>query len=367
MPTHALLALALHAATSPLASAQADDPPVVRGVEATLLPEVTSRLRSQDLTTVAWGAHLAAKHRVAAVVPALRARLAELAEVPREQRTFAELALLDALVQNEAAPTAAELAPFRGGSTRVPALVLLLRDAIGNREAVLETYRKVDNGKVWIEWLATGATLAKIKDADFTAAVLGRLATTVHVVVRDLGDENHVHFGRGGWGGRFGDGDFDVDEHQPPTVLYEWTRLGEPGDTLWIGGEQPVFLRRVVHTGRRVGIGRSDSSSRGDHQRQRRAWLHDMIGRQWDAPKFPAERTQYVAWRGPESLTAKVADLRAEIDAEYRHLLARCVTAELLTEAATAGLQPTVTLELHDRRASKDEPLPDLPAANGAR
>src|SRR5688572_2958374 len=92
-----------------------DPPPIGRGVEVQLLPEVTSRLASQNPATVAWGAHLAARHRVGAAVPEVKRALARFAPddaATEATRELVALALLDALVQNGAPATAEELAPF---------------------------------------------------------------------------------------------------------------------------------------------------------------------------------------------------------------------------------------------------------------
>jgi hypothetical protein len=334
--------------------------PIALGVEATLLPEVTSRLRSRDLATVAWGGHLAASHRVVDAIPELRAALASLVEVPAEEGQFTALAVLDALVQTGASLAADELQAFVGGVTVTPALVLLVRDARGNRAALLKTYRTFDAERDWLAWLAMGHALASIADAEFAADLLAHQRAVLRVRVEE---ENHRGGGepRGG-GGRIrrGCGSLVVGADYPPTVIDELVADGRSGDVLLANGANPVFLRRSVHTEREVGIGFSESTTHGARERQRLAWLTQCLAADAERLPFAVERTCSVVWHGADELMTALREHRAQARADYRRLADMCVAARLVTAVTAAALEPVIEFQLIDLRKDKREPLPEV-------
>src|SRR6185436_21152120 len=71
----------------------------VAAMRTNLEQEATELLRSDDLATVAWGAHAVVKFHLAGCVAELNSRLVALARLDREERAFAALAILDALNQ----------------------------------------------------------------------------------------------------------------------------------------------------------------------------------------------------------------------------------------------------------------------------
>lgn len=349
-------------------AAQTDEPPpIARGVEAVLLPEITSRLRSDDLATVAWGAHLAAKYRVTEAAPILRTALAELADRPQAAGRFAELALLDALLQTDAVLTTEELAPFRTGLGGTAWLALLARDPIGNREALAHHFRQLDRAGAWIEWVATGNVLVTTRDADFVLALLERQHVMQRVVVRDAATTETPAARTGGRRGRGRNvASIEVPPSQPPTVLYELTLDGRPGDVLFARGEHTVFLRRHVHEQRTIRRRDHESHTLGDPERQRLAWLARMLEQTVAELPFAVECSLTVSWHGAEKLQADLQEARADVLADFRRLVAVCVEAKLVARAATTDLAPTIEIRWDDRRGDQSEPLPAVgTTANG--
>ena len=359
MSSYVLSVIVLAAALMPL-RAQEDAPPVVRGVEATLLPEIESRLRSADTGTVAWGAHLAARYHVAAAVPELRAKLATFAVTPDQELKFAVLALLEALVQTNAVVPLAELRPFLRGLSRTPALVLLARDLDTNRDYFITEFRRLAGDGAWTEWLACGNLLASVKDAAFALDVLRSVDVTLHVLVRDPDDETFG--GSGGSGGssfRSADGKLDVPEHHPPTVLYSLSRRGRPGDVLFAAGTKPVYLRRVVRSERQFGIGESDGLRNGEQRETHIEWLAELLDKPVILLPLDFEQRTVIDWRGPDAFTVSMRETHARIAADHAKLVDLCVETRLLMREAVTGLRPAVDVKLRDVRKDKTVPLPE--------
>lgn len=364
MPSAAPARLAALLAAAGLAAQSNEPPPVVRGFEAVLVPEVTSRLASPNLTTVAWGAHLAAKHRVTAAVPALRERLATLRDSSSSDRMFAALALLDALVQTDAAPDADELQPFLTDVTRVPAFALLLRDRERNRDALRAHFRSLDDDRAWLEWRAAGSALAETKDTVLVHDLLAKLTTQIDLTVRDQPSDGHGTGRRTGGGrGRSGDGTLDVPDGHPPTVLYRLSTTGVAGAMLLVPGKEPIFLLRHVHTGTPVGYGSSESHLFGAHQRQRRAWLVQMLGDEARVLPFGPERGGTVLWHGDGAIDSVVEPHREAARDAFRATVRLCVEHDLVAEADVRELVPTIRVRLFDERGDRSVPLPELPDA----
>lgn len=365
MPRRRLLLLPVCTFVSALAVAQQDGrPPVVHGVEATLVLEITSRLRSDDPVTVAWGAHLAAKHRVAAAVPVLREQLAALTGERRPPHSFRAFAILDALVQTDAVLSANEITPFLDGPGRAAAFALLVRDPVGHREALRAHFRSLDDERGWLEWRATGEVLAGLRDAVLAVDLLERLEMEFEVVVRSPGDDSRRAVGaRSGGRGFSGSERFEVPEGLPPTVLYTLSEFGDPGDVLLIAADKPIYLHRTVYEERRFRAARGDGSHLfGAHQKQRRAWLERMLGGDITGLPFGVKRLREVEWRDAESFAADVARLREEARTDYRRVVDLCVDRGLVTRDAVDELTPRIEWKRTDARLDRSEELPDLDA-----
>lgn len=339
-------------------SVVAQDPlPIGRGVEVQLLPEVTSRLASQNPATVAWGAHLAAKHRVGAAVPEIKRALARFAPddaATEATRELVALALLDALVQNGAPATAEELAPFWSGPTRAPAYVLLGRDGKANAALYLADYERLDENGARGPWLAAGALLAGWRDPGLVTRILDRLEYQLSVQVTEPGS------GRRAGGGMIGGGftvaaPLQVPDDFPPTALYELVATPVPGDQLFLAGVDAVHVRRVVATGRAVSTGHREPIAAHTRQATRVRWLAEAMqcGVHELGSFVPAVELE---WRDAATLRADVARTKAELDAKFAALQHRCREQSL--DRAAAPRPVRIRTRVVDLRERDRSPLP---------
>jgi hypothetical protein len=359
----ALAASALICSITACARAQ---PPVEREVVADALQDITTRLASPDLATVAWGAYFAATRHVAEAVPALRQRLAELAQLPAEERTCAQLAILDALVQNDASMTAAELEPFGVGFAYEPVFALLCRNPDPNRGWLLQHCRDLPVDGPWLDWVATGNVLASLRDPDFATDLLRATAVTRTITVRDPGDEDwelrvermSVCCGSACAAGR----SLEVPVGYPPMVHYSLEVSPTADSTLLTKGPYAVYLRRVEHSARRFGTGRSraiDDDEPIRRARMRHTWLSRMLDREADQPRPIIARTFEVDWHGSAALRALIEQEQHTVRADFRALAELCVAARLTSWTALADAAPDISIRLHDVRQDTSQPLPD--------
>lgn len=356
-----LAAMLTTAATAPTQHNKNPSEAIGRGVETQLLPEVTSRLRSKNLATVAWGAHIAARHRLAPAVPALLSTMSRLQKEPGLNPTevrFAALALLDALVQTKAVVSFEDFGAYAKGHTLPALFVLLARDVRKNRKFLVAHYQKNDQQGRRSYWLACGNLLAASKDDELGGLILPTLTYKLYVTVRDPDDLVGAGIGRGG-GGRFGEGKLNVPEGFPPTVLYQLTTRGRTGDTLIAPGVIPVFARRSEHKRRRFGIGSNEPIRRPERQKVRLQWLAELLDTYLSSLGNFAPRLT-VDWQDPAHYVESVAKQKALIEKSFAKLVERCVKSRVLDEDLAEGLQAEIEFQVFDLREKSKEPLPKL-------
>lgn len=340
----------------------AQEPATEREVVADALADITTRLSSGDLATVAWAAHDAAQQQLAEAVPALRRRLAELAWVPARRGHFAQLAVLDALVQNDASMTARELEPFRWGLCEVPALALTCRNATANREWLLERYRWLDDEDFGYQWLAIGNVLAEQRDPMFATGLLQRSTATVSITVCDP-DAAESWWDSDTWTSVIGCGgcgqyQYVVPPGHPPTVVYE---LGPRQDhPVLARGSKTVFLHRRMLTDRSIAPPAPDHEFDGAQDELRHAWIAQMLGMRREAIPFATRTSLCYPWQGPAALLDQVTRQRISLVHRFVDLVSACVEAKLTTRAAMRFVQPVVHVRLLDTRQDPSEPLPEI-------
>jgi len=335
------------------------DPSRVIGeaIERQLLLEVESRLRSDELTTVAWGAHLAARHGVSSAVPALRRRLASLAEVDEKERRFAVLALLDALQVNAARLATEELQPFCRGAMEPVAFVLASRDPDQHRDFLFGRFAEHDEKGRQTRWLASGQLLAALGDREFGRQLVRSLRYRLKVTVLD--DKSTFGGGMGGAiGGRFGDGVLTVPAGYPPTAIYGLVLRPKPGDVLLTGGERPVYWRREVRAGRRVGIGTSEGLLREGRQDVRAAWLAEML--ELYVLKLPRQTDETHRFEDADGYRRAVNGWRRGIAAQHERVLKAAEERGWFTDEERAALPAEVELVVDDQRGDRGVALPDV-------
>jgi hypothetical protein len=337
-----MLAALLLGALRPLLS-QENVPPAQRFAEneARLVQDARSMLGSDDLCSVAWGAWSVAKYQLAPCRADLRARLGTLVKDASAEKVFATLAILDALIQTHAFVPGEELAPFLGGHTLIPALVLLARRPAANRELLLGLFRA--QGDRSLEWLACGNLLAREEDPDFVLELL-RMPVLLEVEVVDDGS------------GDSGSHAFVTSMHPSPSKGYPpiwYYQLGHDGTRI-ADGTRPVCVERTRNTTDCRSIG-SD-----EYRGVRREWLAKMLDRDAPPDLLEFEHRVEIKYSGSKEFVAAIQERRTAIERGHRELVAACVKAKLIAAPRVEGLVPTVDVRVVDCRDDASEPLPAI-------
>jgi hypothetical protein len=336
--------LALAVARTAMAQAPAAD-------AVTLVKEALAKLRSDDLPTVAWGAWSIASNKLETCVGELRAQLVAFARIGQARRDLALRAVLDALIQIDAAVPVEELEPFLDQrSVRTQAMVLLARCGDENCPALRRLFRaETDDSLVWV---ACGNLLAGRRDPEFLLDLLRypvhlRVSVVEKGIVPERERSRATHWG---W----------QDSGDPPLVTY---RLGERG-ILIADGPLPVHAWREVRESRTSPKGRlawSGQESVSSYRRLLRIWLGDML--RDSAPDRLLDHDQWVLceWSGADALLVGVKERREEIARDHRALVDACVAAKVLDAAVAKDCVPSVELEIDDQRKDRTVPLPGIP------
>ena len=351
---------------APLAAAQ-QKTPAQRFAELreNLVKEVTEQLRSDDLATVAWGAHAIVEFRLEQCLPELRARLKTLARADRKQREFAALVLLDTVVRMDAVVPGDELQPFLTGRSAATALVLLGRRASANRKVLLQAFRVLDS-TTW-EWQVCGNLLAQVLDREFALELLRRPIEVQATVTAPDGEKAERELALPG--SSFLTSLVRVPEGYPPIATYEFREGNLASAPLLARGPMSVFARRTT-----LGPGSTDCESPQDADEVRRAiatahslWVAQMLGPNAKVPHFAFGRDVDHAWSSAEAYLAAMRELRTSIASEHEALVAACVEQKLFPEEDARALVPTVNVRAVDSRTDTSVPIPDANAAPRAK
>jgi hypothetical protein len=324
--------------------AQEPVPPAQRFAdgESRLVQEATSMLRSEDLCTVAWGAHAAGKYRLAPCRTELRSRLATFTGLSSPEQVFASLAILDAMVQLNVFVLGEELEPFLHGDCLESAFVLLSRRPAANRKIFLRLFREIgDHSPLW---LACGNLLVAQEDPEFVLELL-RSPVLLEVTAVDGGT------------GKFASAGVATTIHWtapkgwPPTWFY---RLGDMG-TVIADGTRPVHADRTRNE--------TDCHSTTDARWRgvRREWLSRMLGRDAPGDLLEFEHRIDISWTTPTAFLDAVQARRNEIERGHRDLVAACVKAKLVGATEVSVVVPAVAIHVEDRRENHSCSLPAVP------
>jgi len=309
--------------------------------------EAIVNLHSDDLRKVAWGAWSAALNDLAPCVGELRARLVALAKVSPAQRTFVVRAVLDALIQIDAAVPVVELEPFLASpETMTHAFVLLVRRADENGPLLRQLFRSQSDTS--LVWVASGNLLAAARDPEYVVDLL-RSPVHLKVSVVDPGVllqpiRSHTHER---WGESVPDG-------YPPVTTY---RLGSEGIKVADG---PLPVRALRRTDKN---GEIDFGTSAGYRSLRRMWFAHVLGD--GAPDRLLDQDQWVEveWSGAKEFLDGVQERRSEIERDFADLITACVKTKLVKATAVDGLRPVVEVQLDDRRKDLGIALPDVAAS----
>lgn len=348
-------ALSVLVSAAPL-DAQAEDPVDVAHarVVAALRREIESRLGSSSPRNVAWGAHLAARHRVGGLEQELGAAIERFAVPLRGLEHAAVCAhLADAAVQCAVRLEPSAVARLSAGSSVAAAAILAMRDA----EHCADTLRTLHAANAVegdpLLWWATGQALAEREDREFFAMAARSLVVDLQVVVRDPGSEREV-------------------VPKPPRIRAAATEVAEPAvpsgfpeapiyrftlqpvrgaTALVVGAVSVHYVRDVAEEGARH---QPESLPLPDDELELR-WLKRAAG---VSVRIDAQMRHDVEWSAPDTVTFSVASQQASIRNSHRAIMGALLKKGLLTPAARQAAKLEVRVLAVDQRAAPVEPLP---------
>lgn len=326
---HMLAALTI----TTLAAAQDKETPAehFRATREKLTEEAQVQLKSEDLATVAWGAHTAAEFRLRGCIPELRAQL----RTKGPAHKFVALALLDALIQTHASLPDEELQPFLQGTTTNSVLALILPRAKPNLPILLEAYRKCHRGSV--SYLRCGQALADAEAPGFALELL-REPLWVVLTVWDPGEAANAPVA--GLGYTTGCMKLRPPEGFPPCMQYGHG-AGSRFQSEWLVD--------------------ADSDMQSTEQiTARTTWMKQLLDKQAEPLQFDLMPIHNVDWAGLDALRAREQAERTKILAMHQALVLECVKAKLVTAEAVRGLVPQLRVFWIDARTGDHELITDI-------
>lgn len=340
------------------AAAQGDQPEKeLAKVREALERTTIAKLQSDELATVAWGAHAAAAFRLAGCIPEVRKRLATLAGRTGVEGAARRVAvgLLDALIETDAVVPADELAPFV--ELGAPAIVLMAREPAANRASLLRAFGTCDP---WMtdERLACGNLLAELQDADFVLQLL-RGPWQLWAVVVDLGEaekDQSLLVDLAGSACATGSVPVPVPPGFPPLVRHMLTTDGRPLCSLIAPGPRPTFLQRSWFQG---APHRPSKRYYREFRIARVGWLDRLLGDGHRATIRAIDEPVVIGWKDVAAIEEHARQAARKAEPAWRALVKGCVDAKLLTTDATQEPMPAVLIQFFDgREADKSVPLP---------
>jgi hypothetical protein len=327
-----------------------DSGAIDRAIAERLLPEVTTRLKSELPATVAWGGWLAQRYGLKEAGPDLLAAWQRIRDWSARDALRARIAVLDACVQLEIVVPPGEL-PIRMDGLRVPTTILLARAGKAGGPQLLEQFRQFDQHESKL-WLATGDLLASLNEPGFLAEVAPRHRMLLSVTVRSPTQEFSVGAAVGGFG--LPTAQPKAPPSFPPMPVYSLVNEPVVGDRLLARGASAVYWRR-----------REDLHDQSFEELGR---LSDAAGARWWWLRAPVQAWDFDPNAAIEVTYRDGADYLREVQARgdaqitaFRTLLGRLQQAGRLTADEVAAVRPNLELRITDLRGEGAPPLPAAP------
>ena len=152
----------------------------------------------------------------------------------------------------------------------------------------------------------------------------------------------------------------------PSFPRYDFAFSPDTGLHAVCGGALPVFRTRVLHDT----AGRCHWSSEWMLPNARASWLVHLLGKEQAEAVRAIDQHRLLRWRDADSYPADMRALRAEVEADWRKVIALCIAAKVITAEAAKVLAPEIELgewNLLDEREDRSVPLPDRTAPPRAR
>ncbi len=322
-------------ATGPSTSQEPTPRAEFAATRARLTEDAIAKLQAEDLATAAWGAYAAAEFRLTKAVPELRKRLATISHRIDDAGTATALAILDALIQNDARVPSAELAPFLRRWTTESVVALAAPHAEDHEGLLLAAYRQLGPGRD--SGRACGNLLAAMRAEVF----LHELLTAPMVL--------HI-------GAHDGAGDEDLDAVVGITVSCSRTTTprGFPLPTRYTLDDGPTFraIRRTADTSE------CDVYLEGTTRTAQNGWVRSYLGKDAEGVTFDLMPRTWLRWTDEAGLRAHVAQQRTALTAGHAAVVAAAVRAKLVA-ADSIPTPPKITVSLDDYRSDPKQRLPE--------
>jgi hypothetical protein len=317
---------------------------------------VRRQLRSADPKDVAWGAFTAASYQLREVSAELAAALARLPSGGDQGAVIS--ALLDAVIETRA-PIPAETLDRYWEQWPVQT-VFAFRDATGARDAVL--LRRLSTSKGY-QWFAAANLAVTSRLPGFASQLLRQVTLRLVVDVIDPPNDSGllvlapVTVGMDGMA--IGDGIGQNTAAYPPRAEYRFAGTAVTpltGDAL--SGPVTVYYTRQLHDEFQFGTASYEIGGPSDVDRLR--YLAHM-SRGGIRAAWPATSSESVTWRGSEDFRQRVDAAKETIRRRYRTLIADLLATSALTSAEAEPFgEPSVDVDVRDKRSSPSTPLPSL-------
>ena len=341
-------------------------------LEQELVERSSRLLRSKLPRAIAWGAHLAAKHKLSSLAKLVVARLSARKALPDgSKRRYLTNALLDAVIRLHARVPVDDLVAIAKEGLPQHVCILLAerlanpdklswgkasrRDLKRTEAALLQFFvaeerAHVEESSHGLTIRAAGALLAERKDTAFVEQLVRELEIELTLFVRDDGRRMFRYHGGG-----HGASSWPLDpDGFPPIVVYPLDDSPSFGARLLCAGPPAIFYRRVeVGARHHMPLGQGLGA---DIDSLRLSWLAAVLKRTDIGLEYSVQVTHQ--WSDQGALRREVKDLRAKIDVAHGRLIAELVAKKLLTPKRAKDMNSHIALRIDDQRADKSVPLP---------
>ncbi|MFQ5505331.1 MAG: hypothetical protein ACE5F1_11110 [Planctomycetota bacterium] len=334
-------------------------------VERLLVERACRYLRSGTNRLVAWGAYLAARHRLRETRDLLLERLEPRTSPSDNEAWFARLALLDALIRLETPVPASRLGPLGNEVFPAQQLILLARNLEGSQgDENVEASRRVLTGlfdqetqrveaECGVRWRALGNLMAIHAAPALYPRLLSSLELEVTVVVWE-GRKSLLPRSGG-----FRNFRWEAPAGFPPAAFYLLDTRGGLGDVLLAAGPRPVYYRRIEFARRQFCCG-GGTLSFPDPDELRLEWLAAALDRSPSETGLRAKTYVSHPWKGPGPLLEEALRIRRDLGKAHRELLRALGKARLIPTDLARRALPRVRFHVADQRADRSTPLPRL-------
>ena len=340
-----LFGLLIFLALFPIYAAETSEKETLAQFQISFVERLATAIQADDVTAIAWGAHLAGRHGFAETVPLLRTLLVRKPQAGR----FLMLAVIDALIRLDAHLSDDELNHALAYGCQAAAIAFAARDP-GQHQAFLR--RQLDDQKLRdVCWTAV-CNLLSAEKSPLLAEPLMR-AMVVHLNV-SICDQESSHFQMLDFSASsIGCGSMAAPDGFPPTAWFKLVDSPELGDVIVAPGTRTIYLRRTEHTESSFGIGSNDHLSQAHRNEAIAGYLAGLLSKS----PLPAKVELTIGWSTPEAYMADVASERKAVENAWRSQTTELQAKKLLPETVPSDVVKIIVAVV-DERSDTSKPLP---------